>query len=76
MEGASRAAARRADENTVLAYQALTFYGLAMAKRLKPVDHYFINKPKRKARQTPDEALAQFKAFASLGIPLNIRQIN
>ena len=75
MEGAARAAARRADENTVLAYQALTFYGLAMGKRLKPLSEYLHEKPKRKV-QTHDEALAQFKAFAQLGIPLNIRQVN
>lgn len=76
MEGAARAAARRADENTVLAYQALTFYGLAMGKRLKPLAEYLHDKPKRKVARGNDEALAQFKAFASLGIPLNIRQIN
>ena len=76
MEGASRAAARRADENTILAYQALAFYGLASKGKLKPVSEYLTDKPKRITPLKNDEALAQFKAFASLGIPLNIRQIN
>jgi polyphosphate kinase 2 (PPK2 family) len=75
MKGAAKAAARRADENTVQAYQVLNFYGLAMSKKLKPLSEYLHDKPKRR-QQTTDEMLAVFKGFAASGKPMNIRQVN
>ena len=75
MKGAAKAAARRADENTTQCYQVLQFYGLAMSKRLKPLKHYLIDKPKRRV-QTPDEMFAILQQFQAGGAPLNIREIN
>jgi hypothetical protein len=75
MNGTARAAARRADANTLLAYQALTFYGLAQSGKLKAVSHYLIDKPKPR-RQTTDEMLAVFREFAGRGAAMNIQQVN
>jgi hypothetical protein len=76
MEGAARAANRKADANTVLAYQCLQFYGLAMNGKLKGLSEYLIEKPKRKRAQTPDEMFAALQMFKAGGAPMNIRQIN
>jgi hypothetical protein len=76
MEGASRAAARRADDDTRLAYRALTFYGLAMKGKLKEVSHYLIEKPAPPKRQSPDQMFAILQQYAAGGAPINIRELN
>jgi hypothetical protein len=74
MKGAARAAARRADENTLQAYQVLTFYALAQKGRLKPVAEFLIEKPKRRM-QSPDEMLSILRGMAG-SAKMNIRQVN
>lgn len=76
MKGAARAAGRRADENTILAYRALHFYALAMSKGLKPLSEYLIEKPKPRKAQTPDEMFAALLDMKMHGAPMNIRKIN
>lgn len=75
MEGAARAATRKADSDTRLAYRALQFYGLAMKGRLKSVEHYLLDKPRRQ-RQTTDQMLTALREFAAMGTPMTIRQVN
>jgi hypothetical protein len=75
MEGAARAANRRSDRDTLLAYRALQFYGLAMKGKLKAVGHYMIEKPKVK-KQTAEQMLAILQQYADGGAPLTIREIN
>lgn len=76
MEGAALAAIRRADENTILAYQALTFYGLAMKGKLKPLSEYLRDKPKPKKAMTPDEMFAALLDMKMHGAPMTVRQVN
>jgi hypothetical protein len=76
MEGASRAAARRADENTILAYQALNFYGLAQKGKLKRLTEYLIEKPKPRKPQSAAQMLAILQGMKGAGTPMNIRRVN
>lgn len=76
MEGAALAANRRTDANTILAYTALQFYGLATKGKLKPLKDYLIDKPKPKRAQTPEEMLAAFQMFVAGGAPMTIREVN
>ena len=73
MEGAARAAKRKHEGETALAWQTAAFSAAAQAGKLKDLGHY-ISMPKRK--QTPDEMLAVFKTIAERGAPMDIRQIN
>lgn len=75
MKGATRAATRRADENTTQAYLALNFYCLAQKGKLKPLKEYLIDKP-RKRKMSPAEIFGILQQFHAGGAPLNIREIN
>lgn len=75
MKGAARAAERRRDENTVMAYQAATFRGASTAGKLKGIKHYLIHKPERRA-QTPAEMFAILQQYQAGGAPISIREIN
>jgi hypothetical protein len=76
MEGAASRAAKETDRDTVLAYRALSFYGLASKGKLKALGEYLIEKPKPKKAQTTDEMFAVLQAFAAAGAPMSIRQVN
>lgn len=76
MEGAARAANRRSDANTVLAYQALSFYGLSIKGKLKGLNDYLIEKPKPPRPQTPDEMFAVLQMAIAGGAPMTVRELN
>jgi hypothetical protein len=76
MEGSAKAANRRADQNTILAYQGISFYGLAQKGKLKRLSEYLIEKPPRPKAQTAEEMLAVLQGMAGGGTPMNIRRVN
>lgn len=71
VEGRRRAAMRDLEGHLFAAYNAERF---ARTKHMKPLSHY-INELKPKKRQTGDEILASFRAFAERGAPITFKKV-
>jgi hypothetical protein len=70
MEGAALAAKRKQEADLSLAWHVEAF---ARQKKLKKLSEILGHKPKA---QTTDEMLAELQAFASRGIPMNIKKLH
>lgn len=73
MQGYARAAKRRHDEQTALAWLTANFSAAAQCGKLKALSNYVtVAKPKR---QSTDEMLATLRSFSDRA-KLNIRKLN
>ena len=70
MDGRARAAKRKSDADISLAWHVEAF---ARQKKLKKLSELLGHRPRA---QTTDEMLAELQAFASRGIPMNIKKLN
>jgi hypothetical protein len=70
MDGCARRAKRQSD---AMISQAWHIEAFARQKKLKKLSELLGHKPKA---QTTDEMLAELQAFASRGIPMNIKKLH